>query len=79
MGVGGIAPPFLISVLDGCEWLYSHPGLFNPEPKSKFYSLDRKLGESQSRLEAVEKRKNFISYRELNPSHQNNSSSSGNM
>jgi hypothetical protein len=27
---GGIAPPLLISVLDGGEWLASHPSRFNP-------------------------------------------------
>jgi hypothetical protein len=30
MGSGSIAPPFLISILDGGEWSDSRPGRFNP-------------------------------------------------
>jgi hypothetical protein len=30
MGIGGIAPPFLTSALDGSKWSASPPGRFTP-------------------------------------------------
>jgi hypothetical protein len=46
-GNGGIAPPFLTSVLDGGEWSASRLGRFTPGKIPK-YPLDRKLGGIES-------------------------------
>jgi hypothetical protein len=44
----GMAPPFLISGLDGGEWLASSPGRFT-RGKNHRYPLDRRMGGPQSR------------------------------
>jgi len=40
---------FLVSALDGGEWLASRPSRFNPRGNRPQYTLDRSLGGSQSR------------------------------
>jgi hypothetical protein len=45
MGSGGIAPPFLISVLDVDEWSASRPGRFTPRERT----LYKRLGGPRSR------------------------------
>jgi hypothetical protein len=45
---GGIAPPFLTSVLDGGEWSVSRPSRFTLGEKAS-YSLEKMLGWPQSR------------------------------
>jgi hypothetical protein len=47
---------FLISALDGGEWLTSHPRRFTPKKKTR-YSLSRRLGEPHDGLKVFEKRK----------------------
>jgi hypothetical protein len=60
-GSGGVAPPLLISALDGGKWSASRPGCSFPPPppteKRPRYPLDRRLGVPQSRsgLYGVEK------------------------
>jgi hypothetical protein len=34
MGSEGLAPPFLTSALDGCEWLASRPSRFTAEERA---------------------------------------------
>jgi hypothetical protein len=47
-GSVGIAPPFLISALDGGQWSDSHPGLLIPHGKNPLNQLDRRLGGPQN-------------------------------
>jgi hypothetical protein len=44
MGSGGIAPPFLISALDGGEWSVLLPGRFASGEIVPGYPLDKRLG-----------------------------------
>jgi hypothetical protein len=44
MGSGGIAPPLLTSVLDGCEWKASRPFRFTPGEIDPRYPSDMRLG-----------------------------------
>jgi hypothetical protein len=41
---GGMAPPFLTSVLDGCEWSASRPCHYTRGKRAPRYPLDRRLG-----------------------------------
>jgi hypothetical protein len=54
VGGGGIAPPFLTLSLDGGEWSASRRGCFIPGERP-LYPLARRLGGSQSRLDAVKR------------------------
>jgi hypothetical protein len=59
---GGIAPPFLISALDGGEWSASRPCRFTPgKEHSVPIGLSPRVG-----LDAVEERK-ILHWRESNP------------
>jgi hypothetical protein len=47
-GNGRIAPPFLISVLEGCEWSASRSDRFTPiNPPPPWYPLNRRLDEPE--------------------------------
>jgi hypothetical protein len=46
IGNEGIVPPFLISALDGGEWLASHSSHLTPQGKNPWHPLDRRLGGS---------------------------------
>jgi len=63
---------FLISVLDGGEWLASHPGLYTPSPpplgRNMQYPLDRWLSEPQSQCGNGSEENNLCPYWESKPS-----------
>jgi hypothetical protein len=69
-GGGGIAPQFLVSALDGSEWLASRFGRFIPGEKNPWYPFDRRLDGLQSRSGRCEEEKNLVSLPgiELRPS-----------
>jgi hypothetical protein len=58
---GCVAPPFLISVLDGAEWSALHLGHFTPGENLPWYSLDRRLGGPQGRSGRCGEEKNVAS------------------
>jgi hypothetical protein len=65
-GSGGIAPPFLTSVLNGGEWSAARPSRFIPREVAP---VIQRIGDwvgSRAFLEAVERRK-ILAYRESNP------------
>jgi hypothetical protein len=65
-GSGGIAPPFLTSVLDGGEWSTSRHRRFTPGEIISRHLLDRRLGGSQNRSGRCDEEKN-LSMPELEP------------
>jgi hypothetical protein len=59
-GSGGIAPPFLISALDGREWPASRPGrIASGETAPGTHPLNRRLGGPQSRSGRCGEEKNL--------------------
>jgi hypothetical protein len=58
-GSGGIALPFLTSVLGVGEWSASRPGRFTPGEEPQ-YPLDRRLGGPQSRSGRCGEEKNLL-------------------
>jgi hypothetical protein len=64
---GGIAPPFLISALDGREWSPSSPGRFNPgEGPPRIHWIGGWMGPGAG-LDDVDKRKIFAPAENRNP------------
>jgi hypothetical protein len=57
----------MTSALGGREWSASRPSRFTSRGKSPWYPLYKRLGGSQSDLEAEEKRKFFLLFPESNP------------
>jgi hypothetical protein len=57
VGSEGIAPPLLISALDGGERSASRPGSFTPEERAPRRPLDKRLGGPQSRSERYGEKK----------------------
>jgi hypothetical protein len=64
-GSGAIAPPFLISILDGGEWSASHPDHVTPQ-KGHWYPLDR-LDGPQSQSGSCGEEKNYFPCQNLTP------------
>jgi hypothetical protein len=63
---GGIAPPFLTSVLHEAEWSASRPGRFIIQDERPQYPLARRLGGTQSRSGRCGIEKNILPLRESN-------------
>jgi hypothetical protein len=66
MGSGGIAPPFLISALDGGEWSDSSPGRFTPGKRASGTQLIGGWVGPRAGPDAVKNRKVSFTCRESN-------------